>query len=975
MFSELINKDLDVINNFFSKMPYFQKAYNYKGRVIAINFDVLGHQVAFDLIPSKEQLLGVNTYNIYVFTRNSNTILWDEQKKSNDKVFLKQCELSELLEGGEIKYRLEAALSKIRNSNTVSLFEKMSSMSKYDIGESDVSDHKVLSTAKKIDVTQIDDNDDFTIVDVIEQDICIGCGACHVATNGKVEVAKTKYGLYKAGIDDVLSLMPSEFKKANLSCPFSSAAANENQLGAPSAQSSQLPWSNEVGQYGTTIAGRVIGDAHLVGSSSGGLTSWFLKQLLLQNSVDSIVHVGQAITETSGLFEYRISDTVAELDQYRKSAYYSTSMHEVLRELKVSGKRYAVVGVPCFIKACRLLSLQDPGVQSSIKFYVGLLCGHLKSSFFAESNAWQLGVAPTDLSNVDFRIKDPSKGANKYRFGAQGKNSNDFVTKPTSELLGANWGHAFFQPNACNYCDDVFAETADVVFGDAWLPQYRKDWRGTNIVVIRNAFIEQVFRKGGEQEEIIIDEISLKDTVRSQAGGLRHRRSGLAVRLHDDVGNDLKVPKKRVSPSLKGIPPWRLDLIRQRRRISSLSLNLFFHAKKTGNFDTFAKPMREEVAFYNYLDSHKYPQVKKKPYYDVALFGWHHQANFGGVLTFFALHEVLRERGLRSVVVWRPKRHRMNVGNKRNYDILSKYYKYTKYRGPEDLHELRRYCSTFAVASDQLWANKWIPFNPEYEFLGCADETINRVSVATSFGGDGVGLPFDGEQKKIVTSLLRKFDHISVREPSGVDILNSVGIDSTKILDPVFLCGQGVYQQLSEQSSIRLKEKKSSYVMGYVLDAEKEVVDFARYNVAESLGVASSAFMTTMPNSDNQLGRLKKWQSFGSGIDFFPDANVADFINAISGSEFVVTDSFHGACLSVIFNKPFICCPKSSRGNSRFALFEQLGLGDRILDRNNLNDCVVKKTIDWAAVNDQIALMRSKSFQWLSSAFGVDFLS
>lgn len=33
-------------------------------------------------------------------------------------------------------------------------------------------------------------------------------------------------------------------------------------------------------------------------------------------------------------------------------------------------------------------------------------------------------------------------------------------------------------PRACNYCDDVFAECADVTCMDAWLPEYSQDHRG-----------------------------------------------------------------------------------------------------------------------------------------------------------------------------------------------------------------------------------------------------------------------------------------------------------------------------------------------------------------------------------------------------------------------------------------------------------------------------------------------------------------
>lgn len=39
---------------------------------------------------------------------------------------------------------------------------------------------------------------------------------------------------------------------------------------------------------------------------------------------------------------------------------------------------------------------------------------------------------------------------------------------------------------ACDFCDDVFAETADIALGDAWLPEYVQDGNGTNVVVTRN---------------------------------------------------------------------------------------------------------------------------------------------------------------------------------------------------------------------------------------------------------------------------------------------------------------------------------------------------------------------------------------------------------------------------------------------------------------------------------------------------------
>ena len=62
--------------------------------------------------------------------------------------------------------------------------------------------------------------------------------------------------------------------------------------------------------------------------------------------------------------------------------------------------------------------------------------------------------------------------------------------------IDGNWAFGAFQPAACNSCDDVFAETADVVFGDAWLPQYTDDWRGTNVVVTRSPEADRILADG-----------------------------------------------------------------------------------------------------------------------------------------------------------------------------------------------------------------------------------------------------------------------------------------------------------------------------------------------------------------------------------------------------------------------------------------------------------------------------------------------
>ena len=52
------------------------------------------------------------------------------------------------------------------------------------------------------------------------------------------------------------------------------------------------------------------------------------------------------------------------------------------------------------------------------------------------------------------------------------------VVKRSNEFYGTHWGYNFFRYSACDACDDVFAETADISVGDAWLDGYIDDPMG-----------------------------------------------------------------------------------------------------------------------------------------------------------------------------------------------------------------------------------------------------------------------------------------------------------------------------------------------------------------------------------------------------------------------------------------------------------------------------------------------------------------
>lgn len=434
------------------------------------------------------------------------------------------------------------------------------------------------------------------ISDVIERGMCVGCGACNVVTGGKVPISLAPIGAYQA---DISGLSARDYAAANKVCPFSDASRNESEI-AHDLFPGQAT-DDRIGAFTGLYAARVESLDYLVGSSSGGLTSWIAEQLLKRDYIDAVIHVGAS--SGSDLFAYQISRTIDQLHGKRKSAYYSTTFSEALAEVRATPGRYALMGVPCVARGARLVAENDDVIRERLAYVLGLVCGHLKTRGFAESLGWQVGVSPERLGSVDFRIKNPGQSSAHYDFGARAVDGSEMLRAPTPSLVGGDWGHGMFQLEACNFCDDIFAETADIAFGDAWLPEYKAQWEGTNVIVTRRAELDALLTEAAADGEIMLSALTADQIAQSQDGNFRHRRMGLAVRLQDDIRAGLSVPRKRVDPGYAGVPARRIALIRQRRAMSRQSIRAFEEAKRRGSLEFFLGAMQPMIDRYRQLDA------------------------------------------------------------------------------------------------------------------------------------------------------------------------------------------------------------------------------------------------------------------------------------------------------------------------------------------------------------------------------------
>ncbi len=422
---------------------------------------------------------------------------------------------------------------------------------------------------------------------VVSEGLCVGCGVCAMSKDSGIAMQRTKSQTY---LPDLTQATEQDLALGNRICPFSDASPDETVLSDQVFGASEISKSKDIGYHDSLLAGRIANDENVIKSSSGGLTSWFTLELLERGIVDGVIHVGYAHSGPA-LFEFTLSYTPEDIQERRKSQYYAVEFSQVIAKIRGDGKRYAFVGVPCFVKALRTVTQEDPALKMQITWFIGLVCGHLKSGAFPEVLADQVGVERPDLSRVDFRVKNEDKPSNEYSFGALAKSDGVWRKSVSRDLIGGNWGHALFQLKSCDFCDDIFAETADVCFGDAWLPKYKKEWRGTNLVVSRRAEASEIFSDAMKSGAIDGDLLTQDEVIATQAGNFRHRRDGLAYRLHLSKRRGRAVPKKRVSPSRSHLSLARKMIVRLREAMAQRSHSAYLEAQEQNDMGLFYKVM------------------------------------------------------------------------------------------------------------------------------------------------------------------------------------------------------------------------------------------------------------------------------------------------------------------------------------------------------------------------------------------------
>ncbi len=272
-------------------------------------------------------------------------------------------------------------------------------------------------------------------------------------------------------------------------------------------------------------------------------------------------------------------------------------------------------------------------------------------------------------------------------------------------------------------------------------------------------------------------------------------------------------------------------------------------------------------------------------YYDGIITNIWSSNNYGAILTAYALQQYFKSKGQDYRILDYTPKHNL----KKHFEDFTK--KYLNLTHPvndlKDLVDLNNYTENFVVGSDQVFKDEVVKKTPFLYLLTYTDFSKHRIAFSASFGKDS----FEAPQNDFNTlkRCYSRFDAISVRELSGVDLCREkFNLEAKHILDPVFLTDKCIFERLVDKNCNKYKNK----LVYYTLDATKEIVDKIN-KVAEAKGLEA-------------LNIAHKGLS------------VEEFLTAIHDCECFITDSFHGCCFAIIFNKAFLCLVNSDRGSARF---------------------------------------------------------
>lgn len=236
------------------------------------------------------------------------------------------------------------------------------------------------------------------------------------------------------------------------------------------------------------------------------------------------------------------------------------------------------------------------------------------------------------------------------------------------------------------------------------------------------------------------------------------------------------------------------------------------------------------------------------------------------------------------------------------------------------------------VGSDQVWRS-WDSTALGYNYLDFAIPLkIKRIAYAVSFGTNKLTVSKEIADK--ISSLVKRFDRVSVREHDGIFLCKNIfRAQASHVLDQALLLFKNDYLKFLYDSHFDKKQ-----ISTYILDNDEFKKSIIRA-IERELGKMFYSLYDE-PDKTKNIRKVQKRTS------------IECWLTRFMASKFLIIDSFHGTAFAINFNIPFIVLANADRGNSRLqSLLDIFELQERLVVDVKDAVSVFEKPKSWERVN------------------------
>lgn len=313
---------------------------------------------------------------------------------------------------------------------------------------------------------------------------------------------------------------------------------------------------------------------------------------------------------------------------------------------------------------------------------------------------------------------------------------------------------------------------------------------------------------------------------------------------------------------------------------------------------------------------------------------------------------LMRSRSVKSLL----QKIKYNASMKQNMELLGPPPASHKYMRLKELKQNPPDADCYIVGSDQVWGAPTFtsPLGADVMLLNFGRDDVIRLAYAVSTG-TATWSDAEYERAGAYRKQLEKFRSLSAREESGCCMVSRFsGRQCSWMPDPTLLLSPNDYIKLAGAKMTAIGT--GSHIFAYLLGFGKEGRRLLYDNTVRALKLLKpdllSVYDCAMPD------RLDSW------------------LQGLLSAKFVVSNSFHALCFSLLFHRPFIVLGfdgKESWRNERvLSLLRKVNLEARFIqtfDEEQIHK-ISRSNINWDDVDLRLKNFAQEGISFLSSNLG-----